>query len=103
MLHDFPVSEVTKPNELEILRAEMEKLKLQREADVAKSRLEIEKLRLQREIKSEQHNRKLEMAKVAQVSEGQCVASRELRKSDVDKYFMHFEKVANQCDWPKPQ
>ena len=105
VLQDFPAGEVTKPNELEILRAEMEKIKLQSEA----SQLEIEKMRLQREIEGEQHNRKLEMAKVAQVSERQFVASRELRmvpvfhESDVDKYFMHFEKVAIQCDWPKPQ
>ena len=127
VLHDFPMSEGTKPNEVEILRAEMEKLrlqreadeerlKLQREADEAKlklqceaSQLEIEKLRLQREIDSEAHNRKLEMVKAAQVSERQFIASRELRmvpvfhESDVDKYFMHFEKVAIQCDWPKPQ
>ena len=92
------------------LEFEMRKLELEKEEREKQRQRELELKRL--EFEKEERERQYELEKLRigttpiQSNQG-FVASREIRlvppfdQSEVDKYFQHFEKVAESLKWPK--
>ena len=102
--------EIQKQIELEKLRLEQEKFKIEQERQMQKERIEIEEKERERQFNLRMKEVEMQNITVKRQpldSGSHFDATKHIRlvppfqEKEVDKYFLHFEKVAENLKWPK--
>ena len=102
--------EIQKQIELEKLRLEQEKLKIEQERQMQKERMEMEEKERERQFNLRMKELEMQNMTVKQQpleSGSHFDVTKHIRlvppfqEKEVDKYFLHFEKVAENLKWPK--
>ena len=93
----------------------LKQLEIQKEMEMAKLQLEQDRLVMEKEIKLKQIEARVQMEKDKLEKQGSSGASThsgfdatknirlvpKFEEKEVDKYFLHFEKIAESLKWPK--
>ena len=102
--------EIQKQIELEKLRLEQEKLKIEQERQMQKERMEMEEKERERQFNLRMKELEMQNMTVTRQpleSGSHFDVTKHIRlvppfqEKEVDKYFLHFEKVAENLKWPK--
>ena len=102
--------EIQKQIELEKLRLEQEKLKIEQERQMQKERMEMEEKERERQFNLRMKELEMQNMTVKRQpleSGSHFDVTKHIRlvppfqEKEVDKYFLHFEKVAENLKWPK--
>lgn len=106
----LPESVLETESDVQTGNVELGKLQLEYEMRLKEREVQIREKELETQVKMKEYELKIQELKSTRIQQPTLAfdVAKNIRlvppfsEKDVDKYFVHFEKVAERCDWPKP-